>query len=468
MTRTRRTVAAALLTAAAAGGALAQTPAAKLLPARPVDGATVARGYAPEPGTFGDTKPPATTTKPAAEPRSWTGAPLTPTPPPEPRRPPVQQPQAPAYAQGASGVYAGPPAYRWYGYGTTTPGANPLAPTGQYPRGSANWYAQTGATPGAFPVPVTAGGDQLPRFEPPAYASVPQPVEPPASYVQPPATQPTLLAMPRPVPSFNPPVAPQPLVPASAPLPVPVPAITPPSPVITMPAPVMPTAPELVRSTGELKPLAVSSTTTVEPPPVVMKPVKVEPPAPPPAGGLSWQTSAGPAEAVAFTTAKPLATSAPPAANPVTFTAAKPVEPVTPPPPVATPVTPPPVVEAAPLTFKPSLPPPVVPTFTPTPGANPAAPLPPALLPPVADWKSTPQARGQQPTADAVSLTSQVRNACYGLATVSEVTYTGPTTLTVRLAAASDADARSAAANIAKVPTLRPYAVRFVVELSGR
>lgn len=50
------------------------------------------------------------------------------------------------------GVYAGPPAYRWYGWGTTTPGRNPLAPTGQSPSGSSTWFAQTGATPGAFPV----------------------------------------------------------------------------------------------------------------------------------------------------------------------------------------------------------------------------------------------------------------------------------------------------------------------------
>ena len=69
-------------------------------------------------------------------------------------------------------VYASPPAYRWYGWGTTTPGANPYAPAGKSPQASASWYSQSRATPGAFPVPaelpmsVTA-----PRNEPPAYAA---------------------------------------------------------------------------------------------------------------------------------------------------------------------------------------------------------------------------------------------------------------------------------------------------------
>lgn len=79
------------------------------------------------------------------------------------------------------GQYAGPPAYRWYGWGTTTPGGNAYAPTGQYPRGSANWYAQTGATPGAFPVPIMNPMRPLPGAEPPTYVS-----SPPAPFVPPP------------------------------------------------------------------------------------------------------------------------------------------------------------------------------------------------------------------------------------------------------------------------------------------
>lgn len=84
----------------------------------------------------------------------------------------VAPPAAQYQPKPAPGVYAGPPAYRWYGYGSPTPGTNPYSPSGQYPKASANWYAMTGATPGAFPVPVTVGGRPS-GFEPPAYASSP-------------------------------------------------------------------------------------------------------------------------------------------------------------------------------------------------------------------------------------------------------------------------------------------------------
>jgi hypothetical protein len=66
-------------------------------------------------------------------------------------------------------VYAGPPAYRWYGWGSVTPGSNPYAPTGQYPPASANWHSITGATPGAFPVPVTHPNRVASGTEPPVY-----------------------------------------------------------------------------------------------------------------------------------------------------------------------------------------------------------------------------------------------------------------------------------------------------------
>jgi hypothetical protein len=69
-------------------------------------------------------------------------------------------------------IFAGPPAYRWYGYGSVTPGANPYAPSGLYPKASANWYSVTGATPGAFPVPV-ANPQRQPGIDPPSYAGGP-------------------------------------------------------------------------------------------------------------------------------------------------------------------------------------------------------------------------------------------------------------------------------------------------------
>lgn len=66
-------------------------------------------------------------------------------------------------------VYASPPAYRWYGWGGTTPGANPHSPSGVYPQGSANWYSQTGATPGAFPDTRTKHSLETAPIEPPVY-----------------------------------------------------------------------------------------------------------------------------------------------------------------------------------------------------------------------------------------------------------------------------------------------------------
>ena len=56
-------------------------------------------------------------------------------------------------------VFATPPAYRWYGYGTTRPNLKQAPPTTEP---SSEWYAQTGATPGAFPKPNAAIDDVEP------------------------------------------------------------------------------------------------------------------------------------------------------------------------------------------------------------------------------------------------------------------------------------------------------------------
>lgn len=112
-------------------------------------------------------------------------------------------------------IYAGPPAYRWYGWGSVTPGANPYAPTGFSPKASAAWYSITGATPGAFPVTVTEG-QRNPGTEPPAYVPSTQTRSGPptgtipvsANYVPPtpaPVRQsgPTSYGMPRPTSPVN-------------------------------------------------------------------------------------------------------------------------------------------------------------------------------------------------------------------------------------------------------------------------
>ena len=145
--------------------------------------------------TFGAAAQPRTVPTPKRDPSlvesAWldlkglvTGQPTGTTPPfVHPQSQPLAQPRTQPQAivrQTPGAVYAGPPAYRWYGWGTTTPGANAYAPTGQYPRGSANWYAQTGATPGAFPVPVMNPYRTEPTAEPPAYARGAAPDAPPA------------------------------------------------------------------------------------------------------------------------------------------------------------------------------------------------------------------------------------------------------------------------------------------------
>jgi len=103
---------------------------------------------------------------------------------------------------GGAPVYAGVPAYRWYGWGTVTPGMNPYAPDGEYPKGSANWYAQTGATPGAFPVPVANPFRPPPGSDPPVYVRAttapPPPVSPPPPRLDPPP-------LPRPIAQTPPP-----------------------------------------------------------------------------------------------------------------------------------------------------------------------------------------------------------------------------------------------------------------------
>ncbi len=98
-------------------------------------------------------------------------------------------PSTPLKGMAANGapLMAGPPAYRWYGYGSVTPGANAFAPAGQYPRASSNWYSVTGATPGAFPVPVMNPYRSAPGNEPPQYTlAMPGSAGVPPASVQPP------------------------------------------------------------------------------------------------------------------------------------------------------------------------------------------------------------------------------------------------------------------------------------------
>lgn len=110
------------------------------------------------------------------------GSKPTPPPPTAPQQPPMTggyRPPDPTPTKPPPGVYAGTPAYRWYGYGTPTAGANPYAPEGRYPQASDTWFTQTGATPGAFPVPV-GGPPVSPREQPVVVHAYPQ--EPPRTF----------------------------------------------------------------------------------------------------------------------------------------------------------------------------------------------------------------------------------------------------------------------------------------------
>ena len=213
-----------------------------------------------------------------------------PAPPPQPSaRPaappaaqprPLEQPTAatPYRGTAANGapVYAGPPAYRWYGWGSVTPGANPLAPAGQYPKASANWYSITGATPGAFPVPVMNPLRQPPGTEPPNYTATrpqPHPVVPAASYPVPPqpGERPAQPTYNRPAESkFMPAPHPMPAPPATTFLPAPAVGVAPPAPAFLPPPVSVPTitAPPMLKPIAVVPPLPPALVAVAEPTPI--------------------------------------------------------------------------------------------------------------------------------------------------------------------------------------------------------
>jgi hypothetical protein len=81
------------------------------------------------------------------------------------------------------------PAWKWYGYGTPTPGRNPLAPNGTYGPVPANWYTTSGTTPGAIP-----HGRPVPGFVPDPVPAPMAPMGPATSIAVVPPEGPTLLA----------------------------------------------------------------------------------------------------------------------------------------------------------------------------------------------------------------------------------------------------------------------------------
>jgi hypothetical protein len=197
-----------------------------------------------------------------------------------------------------STIYAGPPTWRWYGWGMVTPGANPSAPAGQYPKASANWYSITGATPGAFPVPVTNPGRSPAGTEPPAYVATPSPRSTPTTFSPPTSTAPVVA---QPIPTLptvtdlqrtNPPtenkvsvaspvatpsLTPNPITPIP-PLSFPIPPPASPTPSakteVSIPTPALPQAPSLIPTPALPVPALTIPPNPVVPPAATNNPPK--------------------------------------------------------------------------------------------------------------------------------------------------------------------------------------------------
>lgn len=371
--------------------------------------------------------------------------PAAPKPLPQSMGQPAQQPPqqvtaaTPFRGTGANGapVYAGPPAYRWYGWGSVTPGSNPLAPAGQYPRASANWYSLTGATPGAFPVPVSNGAPVTPGIDPPTYGTArtqpaPQPVVPVSTppviqydtprYSPPPATGSKFMPGPAPttpvsVPTIPTPPAPKPV--AAAPVVVPPPDMTPP----LIPPAVTPKV-QPVAKLPELPPL----------PPV---------PAPTPVA-VSVIPAVPPVEAVPV----PL-----PAVEP------KPLE-------TAPPVLPPSVTEV-PAREEPKWAPtekPIVQpgTWAPAPDAQPLPTMTPGEQTSRAPGKPiVVRAQGNESSPDP--LATLIKQLCQGRADGVEVRYTGTKKLQVCFEIRGATEAQKLVNDISKRPELTAYQIDFCV-----
>jgi hypothetical protein len=415
---------------------------------------------------------------------------------------PVETPTAntPFRATGANGapVYAGPPAYRWYGWGTVTPGANPLAPSGQYPKASANWYSITGATPGAFPVPVSNDTRVMSGTEPPNYGltrstqPAPQPTVPvvtqpePAAkpYLSPPAPQP--VSRPEP-PKFDHPtdskflpgtsVGVAPIAPPAPPSPVTVPTISlPPAPKPVTAAPPTPQPPKPDAVALPALPQPKPDVATVKPPAV-----PVAPPAP-----VSVPTM-------------PASPAIPPAPKPEPVAVLPPLPAIPDAPVVKTPAGPPAVPSVAPP--KPALPtdhkatnsePKPLPTSvtteppreehkwqtapepaTPAPGTwTPAQGMQPLPTVPVEHPSSWQQgnatvkpvvARGQMNDAAPDPVAALIQQMCKGRADGVEVRWTGTKKLQVCFEIRTAAEAQKLVADISRRPELTAYQIDFCV-----
>jgi hypothetical protein len=302
-------------------------------------------------------------------------------------------------------VYAGPPAYRWYGWGSVTPGANPYAPTGQYPPASANWFSITGATPGAFPVPVQNPNLQASGTEPPAYATTPERRVTPVSAGHLPAARGGSVTHLPPPPDMTR-AEPQRQQPAT-----PVPMISPPPP-ITVPLMTPPPAPGTTDQEPPIRP--VGSVPSVAPLPVIS------------VGDVA--EGAGP---------QPLPESLPVSASEEKTNWQ------------------PGGASRSPADWNPARDRPQTPPASPAqnwqqPGAG-------------RPTQGQPVARGQADESRPDSTTTLIRRLCDGRATGVDVRWTGSQRLTVRFDCRTTEAARSLAKDISARPELSPLQIEFSV-----
>jgi hypothetical protein len=368
--------------------------------------------------------------------------------PPAPVQP-TEQPTAntPFRGTGTNGapVYAGPPAYRWYGWGTVTPGANPLAPAGQYPKASANWYAITGATPGAFPVPVTAAARTAPGTDPPTYGLTrTQPVSPPVTEVA---------VQPQPAVPFTERPQPSKFGPGDIGAPVPAPVSTPPAPVSVPPLPPLPTP----------KPTAIAIPELPAVPPIV-------PPVPAPVTGNEPPVAAPAAiprpDPLPPLPPIPVVTPAPavdPVPTPVPVSEAKP--PAVEPKPLPTAVTADPPREEQ--RWQPSDPATPYPgAWKPAPGTAPLPTVPVGSVPGQRNGSTLPLpvvVRGQMGDTKPDPVTTLIKQVCQGRADGVEVRWTGTKKLSVCFEIRTAAEAQKLVNDISRRSELTAYQIDFCV-----
>ncbi len=318
-------------------------------------------------------------------------------------------------------VYAGPPAYRWYGWGSVTPGANPYAPTGQYPPASANWYAITGATPGAFPVPVMNPLRPPAGTEPPAYVMVPN------------------QRMPQPVNNYS-----APTLPTSR-------GATPPFDVASN----VPPPADLSRAEprGEAR---VVPTPTITPPPTIAVPALTPPPIP--AAATIKTEKEPPIASLPTVPVLPLVPEMKP-----TVPAANPAKTV----PASLPVS----VTDDPLNWQPKTELPGTGEWGPA-GNKPRTPAVPTAPTPTPNWQqpgtsstapTLPLARGQIGENRPDPTAALIRRLCDGRASGIEVRWTGSKKMTVCFECRSAPDAQQLVKDISARTELAPLQINFSV-----